>query len=383
MKLNKLLSLSAVLACGLTLAACDNGQTTDGTSQGSTTVTPNTVSVNVGLGYTASFDAKKGQVDLTTAMVAFDEAGKVVSSRIDVIQVVVGNVEGEVEITNAAAKLREDGMPKTKLELGKDYNMKGTSANIGVIAGGLEVDAQIESFAAWTKGKTAEEISASYVMVTQNEDGTFSDGRKHSHGGNFTTDEALWSTCTITVDGFAKAVANAYANKSTKAVEVEEGFKVGVAVNANMYNATTLDLDIAGALVKEGKVAAALTDCVAVEFNNVEGAVSLKTDSQYYDAATSTFKSKKALGDNYNMATYGASMDKNGDGVVLEWYVQAALVEAATLGKTAEEIKVLVKDEGNGNANAIAQATMNIDMYVTAIARAATYAELALIGPQA
>ena len=386
MKLNKLLSLSAVLACGLTLAACDNGQTTDGTSQGSTTVTPNTVSVNVGLGYTASFNASKGQVDLTTAMVAFDEAGKVVSSRIDVIQVVVGNVEGEVEITNSGVKVREDGMPKTKLELGKDYGMKNTSGSIGVIAGGLEVDAQIESFAAWTKGKTAAEISASYVMVTQNEDGTFSDGRKHSHGGNFTTDEALWSTCTITVDGFAAAIANAYANKSTKAVEVEEGFKVGVAVNANMYDATTLDLDIAGALVKDGKVAAALTDCVAVQFNNVEGAISLKTDSQYYDAATSTFKSKKALGDAYNMAAainYGPNMDKNGDGVVLEWYVQAALVEAATLGKTAEQIKVLVKDEGNGNANAIAQATMNIDMYVTAIARAASYAELALIGPQA
>ena len=383
MKLSKLLSLSAVLACGLTLAACNNEQTTDNTSSTGGQQTTDTVKVNVGLGYTASFNATKGQVDLTTAMVAFDEAGKVVSSRIDVVQVVVGNVEGEVEITNAANKLREDGMPKTKLELGKDYNMKGASAGVGVIAGGLEVDVQIESFAAWTIGKTAAEISASYEMVTQNEDGTFSDGRKHQHGGNFTTDEALWSTCTITVDGFAAAVANAYANKSTKAVEIEEGFKTGVAVNANMYDATTLDLDIAGALVKEGKVAAALTDCVAVEFTNTDGVVALKSDSKYYDVATSTFKSKKALGDAYNMSSAVSWGDKNKDGVVLEWYVQAALVEAATLGKTADQIKVLVKDEGNGNANAIAQATMNIDMYVSAIARAASYAELALIGPQA
>ena len=41
------------------------------------------------------------------------------------------------------------------------------------------------------------------------------------------------------------------------------------------------------------------------------------------------------------MATYGASMDNNGDGKVLEWYVQSQAFSNYVVGKTGAEVAAM------------------------------------------
>ena len=252
--MKKLLALSAVLAFGLT--ACGNDGTSSSTNNSTPAPTPATKKVNVGTGYHVKFDA--GQVDFTTAMVAFDTNGKVVGARIDVVQVVVS--AGETSGLAIAAThpdtyenegKNEDGTIKTKLELGEDYAMndgfeKDPVANAwldknkdGIV---LEVDEQIESYAKWTVGKTVDEVKA----------------------GN-----DLPSTCSITVGAFAAAVESAYSLKSETTYDVPE-FTTGVAVNVNVYDNETVDFDLGGALVADGKVLAASVDCVALQFTVTE-----------------------------------------------------------------------------------------------------------------
>ena len=80
--------------------------------------------------------------------------------------------------------------------------------------------------------------------------------------------------------------------------------------------------------------------------------------------------SKKTLGDAYNM--------KPASPVGKEWWEQAAIIEAAAIGKTSAEIAALVKNEGD-----LVGATMTLDSYTAMLAKSATYAEKELIGPQA
>ena len=48
--------------------------------------------------------------------------------------------------------------------------------------------------------------------------------------------------------------------------------------------------------------------------------------------------SKRELKEYYMMAIYGANMDVNGDGKVLEWYVQSAAFSAHVVGMTGTEV---------------------------------------------
>ena len=110
MKLRKLLAMSAVIACGLTLASCGEKK------------------VTVGVGYSGSFAESYGnmQLDLTAAMVSFEDDGTIVDARLDVVQVKVGlNEAGDglaLKNTNAV-----NGRVPTKLELGKDYSFTVSS----------------------------------------------------------------------------------------------------------------------------------------------------------------------------------------------------------------------------------------------------------------
>ena len=49
-----------------------------------------------------------------------------------------------------------------------------------------------------------------------------------------------------------------------------------------------------------------------------------------------SYPSKRQKGDNYNMAKFGQSQDRNGDGKVLEWYEQAAAFNTYLEGNTKE-----------------------------------------------
>ncbi len=355
MKFRKLFVMSACVACGLTLASCgDTKDSNSGADTSSSGATTDKTSVNVGVGYKAVYNGTS-QVDVTTAMVAFDNAGKVVDTRIDVVQVKFAANEAKDGLALANTNVK-DGYVTTKLELGKDYNMV---VNPNCVA---EVDIQIEAFADWSKGKTPAEMRS------------FTEAKDHNGKDALYLKAGTLANCTIVVEDFIDAIESAWALKSATAVEVPSTFTTGIGMNATLKG-KEVTVDVCGALVSGGKVVAASMDAVYLDFavDATSGAVTLDTTSKYYDA-TKTAKSKKTLGDAYAMAK------KNGgkETCTLEWYEQAAIIESGVVGKTSTEISALEKNKGD-----LAGATIELDVYLKAFAKAATYADMEHIGPQA
>ena len=124
-------------------------------------------------------------------------------------------------------------------------------------------------------------------------------------------------------------------------------YKLGMGVvvsTESSANASTAQIDATVAAVvtdAEGKIVACRLDAVQNKIAvTAEGAVTVPA----------TFKTKMELGDDYNMAKYGQSMDWNKDGVVKEWYDQAKAFEAHVVGMTAAEVKAMATQvvEGAG-----------------------------------
>jgi hypothetical protein len=115
----------------------------------------------------------------------------------------------------------------------------------------------------------------------------------------------------------------------------EKEYKLGMGIvvsTASSENAKTAQIDatVAAVVVENGKIVACRLDAVQNKIAvSAEGVLTVPT----------TFKTKMELGDDYNMAKYGQSMDWNKDGVVKEWYDQAKAFEAHVVGKTAQEVK--------------------------------------------
>lgn len=353
MKFRKLLVMSACVACGLSLAACDGGKKDPSATDSQAPATK--VSANVGLGYQASFNGTS-QVDLTGAVVAFDQAGKVLDARIDVVQVKFAANDAKDALTMTNTNLNEDGTVQTKLELGTNYNMVKFG---GAVA---EVDVQIEAFADWTRGKTIAEIKAATEM------------KPHGDEEAAYLKEGTLATCTIAVGDFVAAYESAWSLKNATAVELPNTYTVGIALGASVSK-KEVAVNVSGVVVSDKKVVAAAIDAVCVDFtiDAESGALALDTAAKYYDAEK-TSKSKKVLGDAYAMA------GKNGGNpaCTLEWYEQAAIVEAGVVGKTESEIAALVKNEG-----ALAGATITVSGFVSGLAKAVKYADLEHVGPQA
>ena len=339
MKLRKLLAMSMVVATGLTLASCGGNK------------------VYTGIGYSGSWDEAKNQLDLTAAFVAFNSKGQVVDARIDVVQVKVGlNVaKGGLALLNTNVK---DGSVTTKLELGKEYNMLNNPYGSKL----AEVDTQIEAFADWTVGQTIEEIEAKI-------DPTLGHGTAHH--------AELEGKVTITCTDFVDAMKVAYANRSEKAVKVGKEAKAGIAMVSNLaFNyknpQTDISVDVAGVLVEGGKVVASEIDAIVYPLSiSALGKITPNTSKYYFQNGQLT--SKNTLGDKYAMAERN-----NGQaGCTLEWYEQAEVIEAAALNKTSTEIATLKGKEGE-----LATATITLNNYVAALAKAAKYAEMEHVGPQ-
>lgn len=366
MKFRNLLVMSSVIACGLTLASC--GQQKEEPKPSNPVSTPENSSpvveetnVNVGIGYIASLtEGVEAQADVTAVMVAFDKDGKIVDSRLDVVQVKLkANDEKNGLALNLADNKKDGNRVLTKLELGKNYNMVTFG---GAIA---EVDAQIEAYAAWTKGKTVAELKADLAEK---------EGAEHP-GANYASDPDLVSQCTISVRDFALAYEVAFANKSATAYKLSDGFKTGIAINASLaYNygnpSVEVSVDIAGTVVAGGKVEACAIDAVVVHpAIGEDGALTLDASQKYHAGSTAenqVFKSKKVLGEGYAMR--GASPTR------AEWFEQAAAIEADVIGMNVADLAAKTEFAG---------ATITVTSYASAIARAAEYATKEHIGPQA
>lgn len=105
---------------------------------------------------------------------------------------------------------------------------------------------------------------------------------------------------------------------------------------------------------KDGKIVACVLDTAA---NTV------KYNTEGKALAEESFKTKKELGDAYNMVAYG--------GATQEWYKQVAAFENLVKGKTLAEVKALVVDGDKGTSDVTgAGCTITINEFVLAIEKA-------------
>lgn len=277
------------------------------------------VYTNVSKASSATEDtAGQGKVAITAAAVTVDAAGKIVACVLDTADITVSYTADGKAVAN-------DGF-KTKYEMGTDYNMVkyGGSAK--------EWFEQADAFESVVVGKTLDEVKA---LVAD---------------ANKGTEEVINAGCTIMINEFILAIEKAYNNVAASGVTAAHTLKLGAHTEQSAKDATE-DKDgqnqiettfFAAAVDAEGKVVAASSECVQVKFTfDAKGAST-------YDLSK-TVLGKKELGAGYNMSAYGT--DLNGDGVVKEWFEQAAAFETACIGKTAAEIVSLMGDNNYGVAD--------------------------------
>ena len=278
---------------------------------------------------TASSKTGTAQVDATVATVVTDADGKIVACRIDVAQNKMNVADGAVEA---------DKTFKTKMELGADYGMASSPYSPDNNGDGVvkEWDEQAKAFEAYVVGKTVAEVEA---MTT-----------KEVNAHQISTDDALLSAgCTIQITDFRDAVVKACKDEQGVSFKTAATFTLGVAAKtvvdsstkaateeadgaANMYT------DFACAVVVDGKVIATLNDAIQPK-------IAINTAGEVTPAE---FKgSKRELKEGYGMAGSPYSPDNNGDGKVLEWYVQSAEFSKFVVGKTAAEIAGMQTKEVN------------------------------------
>lgn len=275
----------------------------------------------------------KGKASSTAAAVLVDNDGKVVKAFIDCAQ-------NEVQYT-ADGKAVATETFKTKYEKGSNYNM--------VAYGGAAKEwfEQADAFCALIVGKTAAEITA---LVAEDGKGT---------------SDVINAGCTITISEFVTATVEAINSAVPTNATKNDTLKLGVSTSqtelkdatedANGKNKVTTNF-FAAAVNAEGKVVAAISDCVEITYTfDVNG------QSSTFDA-TKEILSKKEKGDNYGMKAYG--------GAAKEWYEQAAAFDAACIGKTASEIAGLMGADSKGTADLqAAGCTITIDGFVKAAAK--------------
>lgn len=298
----------------------------------------------VGLGYTASFSDTQATVNVAVA--AFDNAGKIVNARLDVVQIPL-TVTGEGEAAVAGINTAKNPELLSKVELGLDYNMKGASFIK------KEVYEQIESFADFVVGKTIDEVVAATVNPGHSKDGT-------------PVAEGLEGQVTISVDDFEAALKDAYENKVAAKVS---GANAGVGIFVEMYGANELTTYIAGALTnKKGEVEAAQLDNVVFPLAvDAEGKATL-AESKY--VVNGEIISKKKLGTGYGMA---GKVDGDRDGVKLEWNEQAAAIEGFVVGKDAAAISAMTYTDGKNADLTAVDATIKVESIMKAVAEAVSY----------
>ena len=350
--MKKIIALILALCLTLALVACGEKQP----------AAPQEAEYKLGMGVVLSMDSSKtelAQVDATVAAVVTDAEGKIVSCRIDVAQNKMKVVGGAVD---TAATF------KTKMELGSAYGMAGKVDNNGdgVM---LEWDAQAKAFEEYVVGKTAAEVNS---IETQ-----------EAGGHLIAVDEALLKAgCSMQITDFMAAVVKACNDDQAQTFKTAATFTLGVAAAtvADESTAATSDkdgvvkmyTDFAAAVVADGKILAAITDAVQPQ-------IAINTLGEILDKS---FKAtKRELKEGYNMATYGASMDNNGDGKVLEWYVQADAFVKHVVGMSGAEVAAMAtKTLDNGyvisadDALLTAGCTIQITSMKAVVATACDYA---------
>ena len=305
--MKKFLMVIFCMAMALTLAACGGAKEAE---------------YKLGMGVVTSLESSKtgtAQVDATVAAVVTDAEGKIVVCRIDVAQ-------NKTTIADGVASVVTEF--KTKMEKGDAYGMAGKVDNDG---NGVmkEWYDQVYAFEAHVVGMTGAEVAAM--------------GTELVNGHYISTDaELLAAGCSMQITDFMEAVAKACEDAQGMTFTTAKEFTLGVAADSfddGSSNATAeadgtvkMYTYFAATVIAEGKILAALNDAIqpTVGFN-AAGEITAKT----YKGT------KRELKEGYNMSTYGANMDPNGDGKVLEWYQQSEAFSKHVVGMTGAEVAAM------------------------------------------
>ena len=153
---------------------------------------------------------------------------------------------------------------------------------------------------------------------------------------------------------------------------VEKEYKLGMGIvtslDSSADGAAQVDATVATVVLDaEGKIVLCRLDAVQNKATVANGTLTI-----------TNLKTKMELGDNYNMAKYGQSMDWNGDGVVKEWYDQAKAFENYVVGMTVAQVEAIATKvvEGAGYVIAADEAllsagcTIQITDFKAAVAKA-------------
>ncbi len=334
MKKGLVIVLALLMAVSVAFVGCSNSTNTETT----TSATEESV-LKFGSGVYVSAptvtDATEdkdgsGKIDITVAAVTVDADGKIVACDLD-------TASNTVNFTSDGKAVAVNEF-KTKYESGADYNMVAYG---GAVKEWFE---QVDSFEKLVAGKTLDEVKA---LVAEGDKGT---------------EEVINAGCTIMISEFVGAIEKAYNTATDSVVTTDAILKVTVATEQTCTDATE-DKDgsnkvattvFAAAVDADGKVIAAASDCVEVSFTfTTQGVATLDT--------TKEVVSKKEQGKDYGMVTYGEAEK--------EWFEQAAVFDAACVGKTGEEIAGFAAEDGKGVAD-IQSAGCTID--VTGFVKAAS-----------
>ncbi len=338
-KMKKILALglAGVLAVGF--AACSNG--------GSDAKDDTTEAAAAKTGYAVYSEIKEDEynksetaleINSVCAAVLVDADGKLIDVKIDEAQTKPDLTKDDGNVADLRTKLQKQG----------DYGMKETSAGIGNIPDGGEWFEQIAAFEAWAKGKTADEVKA----------GVGEDG--------YAADADLKAGCTIYSGGFASVVAQAMANATEIGAKATDTLALNVTTQ-KFYesNETNLQYDSDYAIVTldaDGKITSCIIDASQAKCSIADGKFTVEKGA---------YKTKKELQGDYGMKDVSA-----GIGVIPgggEWFEQAAAFEAWAVGKTADELKAAVGEDGkSADADLSAGCTITVSGIIANVAAAAT-----------
>ena len=282
-------------------------------------------------------DFKKDQFNATVATVVLDKDGKIVACRLDAVQ-----NKYETNLSNNTYKFN---ILETKMELGDKYGMatsewSSDNNGDGVIKEWYE---QAKLFEAYVVGKTVAEVEA---LATKEVEAHF-----------ISADDSLLSAgCTIDITGFKEAIVKACKDEFKVSFQSAGTFTLGLAANSEDYGSSVknsvahikMNVDLAASVVEDGKIVASLNDAMQPEIKiNATGVV--EGSASVGKGAENGLKTKRELKEAYGMATSDYSSDNNGDGKILEWYLQSAEFSKYVVGKTADEVKNLATKEAEGH----------------------------------
>lgn len=248
------------------------------------------------------------------------------------VNVYIDTAQNSIKL-NAAGELVGFEGKGTKKELGPDYNMKKFG---NAVAEWFE---QIESLEDWMKGKTLSEVLS---METYEKD--------ESHPA-VPAEEDLKSSVTIDVGAYLTVVEKAVAN----AVEVKDVVEVGTA------STTSASKD--GIEINSTISAVALNGNKELVYTYIDVAQNSAEFADGKIASKGIVKSKKELGPDYNMKTFG--------GAIAEWDEQIVALEKYTIGKTVSQVLETPREDGVATEDLKSSVTIGIDGYLEAIEKAA------------